>query len=241
MARKWSRRDGSGSRIAFTLGFALALLFDCAFKLDLAFFNGRAPEIPKALRRLPAVWRLGKKPTAAAASSPSASAEREVIIRQSKQDTGDEEDDEEVCILQYEDDGSIREDCALIKSSASTPKTLSDYLDEYGDMDPYKALGVSVFASKEKIRDAYMKICKTEHPDLNGGVETMEWQMASKAYKMLSEKGSKYAIAKSTKVVADVAGSFFDFAFKVAGASIKAVNAANGKRPQRSQDSKKQP
>mmetsp|Transcript_97907 Transcript_97907/g.276984 ORF Transcript_97907/g.276984 Transcript_97907/m.276984 type:complete len:245 (+) Transcript_97907:67-801(+) len=181
-------------------------------------------------------------------------AEAEVIIR--KTEASEADYDEEVCVLSFDKDGSLQEACKPILYSAESTNVpradedasgsssvalvkwrafprLRDFIDKYGSIDPYKVLGLRFLAPKEQIRDAYMKVCKTEHPDLNGGVESLKWQMASEAYRILNEKGNKYAIARSAKVVGDVASGFFSVAFAVAAAGASFVSAATRKRDER--------
>lgn len=105
-----------------------------------------------------------------------------------------------------------------------------DLLDEFGEVNPYKVLGVNSWASQEEIRSAYMKVCKTEHPDLNKGVESMEWLVVSKAYQTLSQRRLTYTVKSTARSVGAVAGGFMEVMFAAVAAGAKAVNAAKSRK-----------
>jgi len=60
--------------------------------------------------------------------------------------------------------------------------------------DYYNILGVSTNASKNEIRKAYLKLCKTYHPDLHQGAVWAEEQLKqlNEAYEVLSDAFSRY-------------------------------------------------
>jgi len=94
---------------------------------------------------------------------------------------------------------------ALVRTAA-TVHTPFEFLDDYGDLDPYDVLNVPFMASREQIRSAYMQTCRTEHPDRHGGYESVRWQLARWAYEQLND--TETATAYVTKRVLRSAVSF---------------------------------
>jgi len=103
-----------------------------------------------------------------------------------------------------------------------------EFLDQDGVVDPYQVLGVKFLASEAKIREAYLKVCKVHHPDLHGGEESYEWQMASRAYQILRDpqQRSKYDVRRATRSIFDLAGNLFKVGFAVAQAVATVTVAA---------------
>ncbi|NJL76521.1 MAG: J domain-containing protein [Saprospiraceae bacterium] len=60
--------------------------------------------------------------------------------------------------------------------------------------DYYTILGVSTNSSKHEIRKAYLKLCKTYHPDLHKGATWAEerLKLINEAYEVLSDAFSRY-------------------------------------------------
>eukprot|EP00930_Biecheleria_cincta_P103307 TRINITY_DN95265_c0_g1_i1.p1 TRINITY_DN95265_c0_g1~~TRINITY_DN95265_c0_g1_i1.p1 ORF type:complete len:239 (+),score=30.45 TRINITY_DN95265_c0_g1_i1:28-744(+) len=119
--------------------------------------------------------------------------------------------------------------CLSIVRRRNWPR-FRDLLDEFGEVNPYKVLGVTSWASQDEIRRAYMKVCKKEHPDLNRGVESMEWLLVSKAYQTLSQGRLTYTVRSTARHVGAVAGGFMEVMFAAVAAGASAVNAARSRR-----------
>lgn len=68
-----------------------------------------------------------------------------------------------------------------------------DVLDDAEKMDPYQVLRVPFLSNRERIRKAYVGLCRKEHPDLHGGQESMEWLMGEWAYRVLTDPQDKAA------------------------------------------------
>lgn len=190
-------------------------------------------------------WRLqlrpallesrGASPAGVALQARGTEADPEIVIKQKESDSKTKKGffqtrDEEVCVVSFKD-GEVIEECRDISIANSPTKkegvtSLSQNDDE---IDPYKVLGVTFTAKQEQIKAAYMAICKKQHPDLNGGYESLEFQQASRAYRILSKERTKYNLTSGTQKVASVAGGIFDLAFAVAAAGVTAVTAAASK------------
>jgi DnaJ-class molecular chaperone len=63
------------------------------------------------------------------------------------------------------------------------------------EMDPYSVLGVSKTASQEEIRNAYRKLAKTLHPDLNPGNKQAEQRFkdVAAAYELIGDESKRKA------------------------------------------------
>lgn len=57
--------------------------------------------------------------------------------------------------------------------------------------DYYKALGISSTANEKQIKEAYYKLAKKHHPDVNGGKTSEQFKEMSAAYDILSDAGKK--------------------------------------------------
>lgn len=88
-----------------------------------------------------------------------------------------------VCGRSSETDGSSRS-----SSSAAADEAL---LDQRGDPDPYKVLGVPLGAGPVQIRRAFLEAGKVYHPDRNGGRLLEEWSRAEAAYRLLKDPDAR--------------------------------------------------
>jgi curved DNA-binding protein CbpA len=57
------------------------------------------------------------------------------------------------------------------------------------ERDPYEVLGLAPTASKDEVHDAYRRLAKRWHPDLNAGDEAAEWRFKeiAAAHELLSD------------------------------------------------------
>eukprot|EP00930_Biecheleria_cincta_P070692 TRINITY_DN58303_c0_g1_i1.p1 TRINITY_DN58303_c0_g1~~TRINITY_DN58303_c0_g1_i1.p1 ORF type:complete len:267 (-),score=41.72 TRINITY_DN58303_c0_g1_i1:277-1077(-) len=170
----------------------------------------------------------GTSPAVGGAGARGLEADPDIVIKEKRRDGEAKKGDEEVCVISWKD-GELVEECRDITPSQKTTGVKS-LLQNYDDMDPYKVLGVSFTAKHQQIKAAYMEICKKQHPDLNGGYESPEFQQASRAYRILSKERAKYNVTSGAQKVASLAGGFFDMAFAVAAAGVTAMSAAANKR-----------
>lgn len=97
-------------------------------------------------------------------------------------------------------------------------RTPLEVLDDANAMDPYKVLHISFLAGRKSIRGAYLDLCRTSHPDKNGGKVTLEWRMGEWAYQMLMDptQRSKYDSARIVRNTLSATDGFLAFAVAVA-------------------------
>lgn len=100
------------------------------------------------------------------------------------------------------------------------------WVDSEGELNPYKVLGLRFLASKEDVREAYAHICKTEHPDLNGGRESERWLRAREAYTLLTTSGKEYAVTKTAKSVVSLTGALANAALTIGSLIVGGVAAS---------------
>ncbi|CAE7633343.1 dnaJ [Symbiodinium pilosum] len=67
--------------------------------------------------------------------------------------------------------------------------------------DPYQVLNVSFLSGRRSIRQAYARLAREHHPDLNGGQESLDWLMIRRAYRILTdpEERVSYDSARITR------------------------------------------
>jgi len=68
-----------------------------------------------------------------------------------------------------------------------------DFLDDAARLDPYQVLNISFLSGRRSIRQAYARLCKQHHPDLNGGQESLDWMMIRRAYRILTDPEERIA------------------------------------------------
>jgi curved DNA-binding protein CbpA len=85
------------------------------------------------------------------------------------------------------------------------------------ERNPYEVLGLPPTASKEEIHDAYRRLAKRWHPDLNAGDEAAErhFKEVSAAHKLLSQPLARERFDRGGGAAPDSSsdpgyGSFFD-------------------------------
>jgi hypothetical protein len=142
-------------------------------------------------------------------------------------------EDDEVGTMAHETTQSWPKAEGEANSMALAPPSDHAWVDSEGELNPYKVLGLKFLASKEEVREAYAHICKTEHPDLNGGRESEKWLRARQAYNLLTTSGQEYAVAKAAKSVVSLTGALANAAFAigsliVGGVAAGAARAATG-------------
>lgn len=110
------------------------------------------------------------------------------------------------------------EQCVALVLGSGLPRTPLDVLDDARRMDPYQVLGLSFLASKDKVRRAYLRLCRQEHPDLNDGWESMEWMMGEWAYRVLidPQERAAYDTARVVRNALSFTEGVFAFGFFVA-------------------------
>lgn len=134
-------------------------------------------------------------------------------------------EDDEVGTLAHESTQSWPKVEGEANSMALAPPSGHAWVDSEGGLNPYKVLGLKFLASKEDVREAYAHICKTEHPDLNGGRESEKWLRARQAYSLLTTSGQEYAVAKATKSVVSLTGALVNAAFEIGSLMVGGVAA----------------
>jgi len=72
-------------------------------------------------------------------------------------------------------------------------RTPLDFLDDAARLDPYQVLNISFLSGRRSIRQAYARLCKQHHPDLNGGQESLDWMMIRRAYRILTDPEERIA------------------------------------------------
>lgn len=107
---------------------------------------------------------------------------------------------------------------ALVPLEGGSKRTPFDVLDDAKRMDPYRVLGVPFLSSKEEVRQAYVRLCRKEHPDLHGGQESMEWVMGEWAYRVLMDPQDRaeYDTARVVRNALSLTEGVFAFGFAAA-------------------------
>jgi len=92
---------------------------------------------------------------------------------------------------------------------------LVELLDKYNKMDPYAVLGVPFLASRTSVREHYIELCKTDHPDLHGGTASMRWLLGNWGYDTLSDpkRRSAYEFSRLGRTAGDIAEGLFKWGF----------------------------
>ncbi|CAE7429784.1 dnaJ2 [Symbiodinium sp. CCMP2456] len=72
-------------------------------------------------------------------------------------------------------------------------RTPLDFLDDAARLDPYQVLNIPFLSGRRSIRQAYARLCKQHHPDLNGGQESLDWMMIRRAYRILTDPEERIA------------------------------------------------
>jgi len=108
---------------------------------------------------------------------------------------------------------------------AKTTHTPFEYLDEYGQLDPFEVLGLPFLAGREDVRTSYIRVCRIHHPDRNGGRESPEWLMARWAYEQLmdTENATAYATRRVLRNAVSVTGDFFFGALSIMRKAVIAL------------------
>lgn len=116
------------------------------------------------------------------------------------------------------DDCPGEQGCVALALTSSVARTPLDLLDDAGRRDPYQVLRIPFLSGKMRIRQAYADICRSEHPDKNGGQESLEWQMARWAYQTLMDpqERARYDSSRITRNALSLTEGIFAFGFAVA-------------------------
>eukprot|EP00440_Ansanella_granifera_P066364 gb/GFBE01071980.1/.p1 GENE.gb/GFBE01071980.1/~~gb/GFBE01071980.1/.p1 ORF type:complete len:277 (+),score=54.91 gb/GFBE01071980.1/:1-831(+) len=107
---------------------------------------------------------------------------------------------------------------ALLPMRLAAVRTPLVVLDDALRMDPYRVLSIPFLATREKIREAYAQVCKSHHPDLHQGRQSMEWMMAEWAYGLLMdpEERARYDTSRVVRNALSLTEGVFAFGLAAA-------------------------
>ncbi|CAE8693077.1 unnamed protein product [Polarella glacialis] len=107
---------------------------------------------------------------------------------------------------------------AMVPYSFAQRRTPLHMLDDASKMDPYAVLRIPFLSERRRIREAYTRLCKKEHPDLHKGCKSMEWLMGEWAYRVLTDPQSRasYDTSRVLRNALSLTEGIFAFGFAAA-------------------------